>query len=90
MNSIWNISIDDYLAIVKWAKEDGLQAGQSMEKYLFAYAKAKGIKPVGHTELTNDELIGEYVSHGKKILDMKVNNDGKTEYKIVKPKEDEL
>jgi len=88
MNQIWSLDIDDVIAIQKWASSEGVKPGESYEKYLIAYTKAKGIKPIGATELNREELITEYLSHGKEILDMEVNNDGKTKYTIIKPKDE--
>ena len=86
MNSLWAISINDYLEIVKIAKADGLQAGKSMEKYFIQYMKDKGIKPAGHTELTKSEMIQEYLSHNQKVADISTDEKGNTNFKIYKPK----
>ena len=86
MNSLWKITIDDYLAVVKLAKENGVKPGESMEKYFVQYMKEKGLKPTCHTELSKDELISEYASHDKKTLDISTDNEGKSIFKIYKPK----
>ncbi|MEK6880629.1 MAG: hypothetical protein AABY22_13515 [Nanoarchaeota archaeon] len=82
MNHIWSLSIDDYLEIVRRAKEGGVLPGESIEKYLIEYMKEKEIQPIGATELTKEEYIEEVISHDKKILSIETNNDGKSEIKI--------
>lgn len=82
MRSLWKLSLDEYLEICELAKENGIKPGASMEPYFMAYMKFKNKKPSGHTELTNEELIKEFVSHGKKIL-----NIDKKAYTFIKPKE---
>lgn len=70
MRSIFEFTIDDYIEICERAKNNGVKTGESMEKEMFEYAKEKGIQPIGNTELNKDELIKEYESKGKKVLDM--------------------
>jgi len=85
MKHLWNLTIDDYLEICERAMKKGLVAGDSMEEILLDYVEEKGIKSSGATELTEQELIKEYVSHGKKVLT--IDEEG---VKIYKPKEKEL
>jgi hypothetical protein len=89
MKSIWSISVEDYLEVVRRAKEAGIKPGESMEKIFIEYMKEKNKKPVGSTELTMDELLKESASHGQKVLGMETGAEGKTKYKIVKNKEEE-
>ena len=84
MNSLWSLTLDEYLEICEIAKENGVKPGESMELYFLAYVNAKKKKPIGNTELNMKELITEYVSKGKKVLN--INKDG---MKIIKPKEEE-
>lgn len=68
MNQLWQITIEDYLKVVRRAKAIGIKTGESMEPVFRDYLKEKGLKPLGHTELTIDELKTEMESHGKKVL----------------------
>jgi len=86
MNHIWNVTGDDYIEVVRISKELGIKPGESMEEVFVAYMNIKGKKPMGATELSKEELVKEYLSHDKKILEMNVNVEGKTTYKIIKNK----
>jgi len=87
MNSLWRMTISDYLEIVKIAQANGKKPGESMEEEFIEYAKLKNLKPCGHTELTKEELIKEHASHGKSILDISTNKEGKQQTRIIKPKD---
>ena len=82
MKRIWHITLNDYLEIVKRAKAGGLKPGDSMEDYLEEYMEEQGKEPSGHTELTKEELLREWTSKGKKVLDVETDNEGKQSYKI--------
>ena len=82
MNFLWNLTLDEYLEICEIAKNDGVKPGESIEPYFLAYMQVKNKKPIGHTELNKAELIKEYVSKGKSILN--IDKDG---IKIIKKKE---
>ena len=84
MKHLWNISLDDYLAIVKIAKANGKKPGDSMEEELLEYAQDHNLKSFGATELSTAELAKEYASHGKKILKIDTNDQGKQNYQIIK------
>lgn len=86
MNSIWNLTIEEYLEIVKRAKEDGVKPGESIEKYVIEYMNIIGKKPLGHTELSKKELIKEYNSHNKKVMEIDVDKEGKSTYKFYEGK----
>jgi len=88
MNSLFYITIDEYFEIVKLAKEKGLNPGDNMTPIFLKYIKEKGIKPIANTELNKDELIREYLSKDKKILDISVDKEGKSNYKIYKKEND--
>ena len=83
MNSIWKISIDEYLEIVQIGQEMGLKAGDSLEQILLAYMEMKGRKPEGMTELNRAELLTELASHNQKILDISVDSKGQQTFKII-------
>lgn len=89
MQSLWSITLDDYFEVVRRAKEAGLKAGDSMEEIFLNYMAEKNQKSIGSTELSMDELLKEGASHGKSILGMETDKEGKTKYKIVKKKEEE-
>jgi hypothetical protein len=84
MRAIWKLSIEDYLEIVELGKELGVKAGESLEPILLAYMKIKERKPEGMTELNKNELLAELASGNKKILDISVDTQGHTEYKVIK------
>jgi hypothetical protein len=79
MNSIWQLDIDTYFEIIELAKSHGKKEGDSMLDEFIEIMERKNIKPISHTELNKEELIREWASHGKKILDMtkKENKDDK-------------
>lgn len=89
MNSIWQLNFDDYMEIIKRAKAGGVKPGESIEKYFIEYMKEKGKKPIANTELTKEEFIAEQLSHDKKILNISVDDKGKTEYKTYKKVDNE-
>ena len=86
MKKIWSLTIEDYLEIVKLSNERGIKPGESMEKVLEEYMEGKGQKPIGHTELTQDELLKEYSSKGKKTLSIETKN-GQTSFKTIRDKD---
>jgi len=90
MKALWNITIEDYLAVVKICQNKGMAPGSSMEKEFLAYMKEKGQKPMSHTELNKEELIQEYGSHGNSVLDIETDNEGKHKYEIFKKKDSGL
>jgi len=80
MNQIWQINADIYLEIYELAVLHGKKPGESMEEEFKAVMKKRNIKPIGNTELTTQELLNEYRSHGTTILDLRQrehNKDGK-------------
>lgn len=86
MNSLWKITVDDYLEVVRRAKDAGLKPGESMEKIFVEYMKEKNQKPIGATELTQDELMKEHASKGQNVLSIQIDKNGKSQYKISKNK----
>jgi hypothetical protein len=87
MNSLWNITLDDYFEVVRRSQEAGLQPGDDMTSIFVQYMNEKGQKPCANTELTKAELISEYTSHDKNILDISTDNKGKQVMKIHKKEE---
>jgi hypothetical protein len=91
MKYVWaNVNIDNILEAIELAKKHGKKAGDSYEAEFLEIMKNKNIKPSGSTELSMDELLKEGASHGQTILGMETNKEGKTQYKIIKKKEEEL
>lgn len=82
MQNVWSISVDDYLAIIKLAKEHGKKPGDDMTDELIEYTNNKNIEPVGKTELNKDEYIKELSSHDKKILSIETDAKGQTSFNI--------
>lgn len=89
MRNIWNITIDDYLEVVSRAKDAGLKPGDSMETIFIEYMKEKNKKPPGATELNSKEFVQELTSHNQKVLEINVDKEGKSNFKIHK-KDDTL
>lgn len=58
--------------------------GEPIERVLPAYAKLMNI-PHGATELTQEEILAQYLENGKKVLTVEKKED-KIQYKIYKPK----
>ena len=84
MKSVWKLTVEEYFEIVAIAKADGCLPGESLEPYLIKYMQEKGKKSSAHTELTKEEMIKEYNSHGKSVLSSEVDDKGKTKYKYYK------
>jgi len=85
MKAMWSLSTDDYFEIVRRSKEKGLKPGDSMEEVLIEYMKEKGRKPIGHTELNEEELLADTVIKSKKgVLHQQVDKNGKTTYRVIK------
>lgn len=89
MNCIWNPTFDDIFEAMKRAKTNGKKAGDSYEEEFIEVMQEKGQKPIANTELTKEEMIKEYTSHGKNILDVSVDKEGKSNYKIYKKVDNE-
>jgi len=84
MNYLWNITVEDYLEVVRRAKAKGKQPGENIEAEFIEYMKEKGQKPAGATELTHDELLKEYASKGKSVLDIQTDDKGKQTIRVAK------
>ena len=84
MNSLWNIDLDTYIEVMELAQANGKKPGDSMQEEFLEIMKKKEIKPLGHSELNKEELIQEYISKDKKVLDISIDDKGKSSYKIFK------
>jgi hypothetical protein len=82
MKYLWNITIDDFLEVCERAKANGKKSGDSMEEEFLEVMKEKGIKHSCATELTKEELIKEYKSHGKSVLNVETDKQGNTNFKV--------
>jgi ribosomal protein L7/L12 len=87
MNALWSVTIDQYFEIIQRAKDAGLKPGDDMTKIFKEYMAEQGLKPIGHTELTKDELAKEYASHNKKTLDISHNSEGVPKIQVIKAKD---
>ncbi len=85
MNSLWAITIDDFLEVVKRGQEAGLKPGDSLEQIFKEYMQEKGQTPFGNTELTRDELLNDLSQKHGNVLDITTDSEGKSEYRIIKP-----
>jgi DUF1009 family protein len=90
MNSLWKVSIDDYLKVVEIAKELGRKPGESIEDVFLAYMEMKGMKPISANEFNKDELLQQLAEKNGNVLDIATDKEGKQSYKIVKKVEPTL
>jgi hypothetical protein len=88
MKYLYSITFDDYFEAIARAKANGKQPGDSIEEELLQILKEKGKKSFGATELTQEELLKEYTSKGKKVLSVEIDKDGKSQYKTGKMKDE--
>lgn len=88
MKAVWNLTIDEYLEIVKVSKELGIKPGESMEPVFLSYMKIKGRKPEGYTELNKEEFLNELKSNYKNILEIDTNSSGENTYNFHKKQDD--
>jgi len=86
MNYLYQITADMYLEACHLAIKNGKKPGDNIEKELMQILKKYNVKRLGATELSKDELIKEYASHDKKVLDVSVDNKGNTQFRVTKKK----
>lgn len=85
MKAIWSLTVDELEDIQNICRKVGIKPGESMEPVLIEYMKAKGKKPIGHTELNKEELLTDVIKKSKRgVLQSNVDKDGKTSYTIIK------
>jgi hypothetical protein len=89
MNSLWQITIDDYINIVEICQELGMKPGDDMEPVFIEYMKMKGQKPFGHTELNKEELLNDFTQKHGNILDISTDDKGKQTFEIHKKEEED-
>ena len=87
MNSMWSITMEDYMEVVRRAREAGLQPGESMEVIFIDYMLEKGQKPFAHNEFNKVELLDDLAQKNGNILDISVDDKGKQTMKIHKKEE---
>lgn len=84
MQSLWKISLEDYIEIMEGAialgKERGKKEGDNLEEEFFEIAKRKNklSQHLGATELNKEELKKQYELKGLKILDLTKKNANKS------------
>lgn len=89
MQFIWHgVKMEDIIEAQNLARERGKIAGENYEVEFLEVMKKKGIKRSGATELTKEELISEYLSHDKKILEISHNSEGEEKYGVMKKKDE--
>lgn len=88
MQSLWKITVEDYLEIVKRCREAGLKAGDDMTPFFLQYMAEKNQKPIGANEFTHEELLDQLSEKHGNVLDISTNEDGKQICKIHKKKEE--
>lgn len=82
MKYLWEITLDDFLKVCEMAQANGKKAGDNMEQEFLEYAKLKGIKHSGATELNKQELIDELKFKGKNVLDVNIDKKGNMDFNI--------
>lgn len=87
MRQIWNPSIEDVLEAMELARSQGVKPGESFEKQFLEVMAKKNIKPSCSTELNNEELLQEYLSHGKGVAHLEIDSQGHETLKVIKPNE---
>jgi hypothetical protein len=89
MNSLYLITIDDYLEVVRRSQEAGLLPGDDMTPILVQYMNEKGQRPCMNTELNKEELLNDLSQKHRTILDITTNDCGQQSYNIIKKKDEE-
>jgi hypothetical protein len=89
MNHLWNITLDDYMEVVRRSREAGLQPGDSMEAIFIDYMLEKGHKPCAGTELTKDELLADLTQKHGNILEISTDDKGQQSYRVTKKREED-
>jgi len=84
MKHLYSITINMYFEAMELAKKNGKKPGENFETELMQVLKKNDVKSIGATELTTDELVKEYASHDKKVLNIKVDKEGNTKFNITK------
>lgn len=87
MQFMWSVQIEDILEAQELARSRGKKPGESYEVEFLEVMEKKGKKPIGATELSRTEMIAEQVSHGKSVMSIEIDNEGKQTIKVAKPKE---
>jgi hypothetical protein len=90
MRQIWSITVEDYMEVVKRAREAGVKPGESIEAVFIDYMNEKGQKSCGATELNKEELLSELVRKNGKILEINTTPTGETTYNILKKTEENI
>jgi hypothetical protein len=88
MNSLWSITMEDYMEVVRRAREAGVQPGDSMEAIFIEYMNEKGQKPFAHNEFNKEELLNDLSDKCGKILEINTDTQGKQSYRVMKTKEE--
>ena len=87
MNSLWSITAEDYLNVVKICQELGMEPGSDMTPVFVAYMEQKGVKPFAHNEFTKEELISHLTEQTGNILKINTDDKGKQSIELHKKKE---
>ena len=90
MQFMWELTIDDTIEIYERAMAAGIKHDESIETILLAYVKEKGIKPLVANDKTNDEILKDLTGQGKTILDIKHDEDGESDIRFIKKKEEDV
>ena len=84
MNHLWNITLEDYMEVVRRSRQAGLQPGESMEAIFIDYMLEKGQKPFAGTEFTKDELLTDLTQKYGNILEITTDDKGQQSYRVTK------
>jgi hypothetical protein len=87
MRYLWDCDINDILEAMELARSRGVKIGESYEKEFLEVMAKKGKTHSGVTELNKEEMIQEYLSHGKKIASVDIDSQGNESVRFMLPKE---
>ena len=86
MNFLYQITVDDYLEVVRRSREAGVLVGESMEAIFIDYMNEKQKNPICGTDLTKNEILGELTQKNDKILKIDTDSQGHQSYTVIEKK----
>lgn len=89
MKSIWNPTLDQVIEAMELAQARGKKPGESYEDEFFEVMEKYNQKPCGNTELNKEEFLSDLAQRGGNILDVSIDDTGKSTYTHIKQKIEE-
>ena len=91
MRYLWDIAdcLEEVGAFYKIMEDENITDSTLVEYYFLQLMKQLGKKPMGGTELNNEELYTELTNNDKGMLHITTDEEGKTAYKFIKKKGEE-